>query len=339
MSLPRQSVPGQAGGPAGCDAFFDLASLTKPLVTAPLALARLDLDRDRRPQLAFLDRGEPLTVRQLLSHSAGLPPWLPFTGEPLAAQLARGFPAGAHPLLRRAAAGISTCSDLGYRLLGELLEQETGRPFQELGAEASGLLPAPWKQPPTDLPDGPDAAAWPLAAPGCPLPPRGPFLPHDANARAGMRGHAGFGATAPRMEQVLARWFQDGFPSRMAVDTAQSEDGARWGLGLQRSPGGQGRFGHLLERVPMGFGGIHVLASDTTELAMAAPEPEAELGEPTAWWMHFGFTGPALFLRPVDGACLCLLIHRRGPSGEMLDLKQLQARRWNLLLRFLQGIR
>jgi len=339
VSLPGPRAPGKGDGPTGYDAFFDLASLAKPLVTAPLALSRLDLDRDRRPQLAFLDRGEPLTVRQLLSHSAGLPPWLPFTGEPLAAQLARGFPAGAHPLLRRAAAGISTYSDLGYRLLGELLEQETGRPFQELGAEASGLLPAPWKQPPTDLPDGPDAAAWRLAAPGCPLPPRAPLLPHDANARAGMRGHAGFGSTAPQMAEALARWCQGGFPLRMAVDTAQGEDGARWGLGLQRSFGGAGRFGELLERVPAGFGGIHVLASETTELAVPAPDPGAQPGAPTAWWMHFGFTGPALFLRPADGACLCLLVHRRGPSGELLEFKQLQARRWELLSRFLQGIR
>ena len=87
--------------------FFDLASLAKPLVTAPLALALLDLDQDRREQLGFRDRKEPLTVRQLLSHSAGLPPWLPYTGEPLARQLARGFPAGAHPKLVRAAAGAT----------------------------------------------------------------------------------------------------------------------------------------------------------------------------------------------------------------------------------------
>ena len=87
--------------------FFDLASLAKPLVTAPLALEGLDLDRDRRAQLGFQGRAEPLTVRQLLSHSAGLPPWLPYTGEPLAGQLARDFPAGAHPRLVRASVGSS----------------------------------------------------------------------------------------------------------------------------------------------------------------------------------------------------------------------------------------
>jgi hypothetical protein len=55
--------------------------------------------------------------------------------------------------------------------------------------------------------------------------------------------------------------------------------------------------------------------------------------------MHFGFTGPALFVRPMDGACICLLAHRRGPSGELLDLPRLQARRWAMLVRFCEGQR
>ncbi len=55
--------------------------------------------------------------------------------------------------------------------------------------------------------------------------------------------------------------------------------------------------------------------------------------------MHFGFTGPALFVRPADNACICILVHRRGPSGELLELKQLQARRWGVLSPFIEGIR
>ena len=59
---------------------FDLASLTKPLVTTPLALQYLDLDRDLTdlPVLSdFRKQAWPLTARRLLSHTAGLPPWLP----------------------------------------------------------------------------------------------------------------------------------------------------------------------------------------------------------------------------------------------------------------------
>lgn len=314
--------------------FFDLASLAKPLVTAPLALAHLDLDVDRRDALGFQGRPAPLTVRQLLSHSSGLPPWLPFTGEPLARQLERGFPEGAHPLLRSATVGTSTYSDLGFRLLAQLLEQETDEAFVEL-ARTSGLSPAPWDWAPVGVPDGPDAMAWPLAAPGTPVPARSPYLPHDANARAGMNGHAGFGATPSQMRTAVARWIEGGFPARMAVDTATAEDGTRWGLGLQRALAGPGRLGGMLARVPDGFSGLHVVASTETDLAPEAPAVGAEPGLPTEWWMHFGFTGPALFVRPRDGVAIVLLLHRLGPTGEMLNLAQLQARRWRALSRFL----
>lgn len=314
--------------------FFDLASLAKPLVTAPLALARLDLDADRRQALGFERRSQPLTARQLLSHSSGLPPWLPFTGEPLARQLERGFPEGAHPLLRSASIGTSTYSDLGFRLLAQLLEQETGEAFADLAA-VSGLSPAPWTFPPVEIPDGPDAAAWPLAAPEKPLPDRSPHLPHDANARAGMKGHAGYGATPSQMRVAVERWIEAGFPVRMAVETAMAEDGTRWGLGLQRALDGPGRLGSLLMHVPEGVSGVHVVASTETELAPEAPTAGPEPGVSTAWWMHFGFTGPALFVRPADGAAIVLLLHRRGPGGELLSLAQLQARRWRALSRFL----
>jgi len=315
---------------------FDLASLTKPLVTAPLALEHLDLDSDRRRALGFSKKPEPLTVRQLLSHSSGLPPWLPFTGEPLAEQLDRGFPAEAHPLLRLAQVGQSTYSDLNFRLLGELLVQQTGRPFAELGAMTSGLSPAPWEEAPTAIPDGPDVAAWRLAEPALPVPPRTPFLPHDANARAGMAGHAGFAATPEQMRQCLETWIAREYPGRMAVDTASSADGTRWGLSLQRSLLGRGRFGQLLTRLPLGFIGIQVLVADGTELARELPVEDPP-GEPSRWWMHFGYTGPALFVRPEDGACICLLTHRLGPDGALLDATQLQARRWAMLLEFHRG--
>jgi len=310
--------------------FFDLASLAKPLVTAPLALALLDLDRDRRDQLGFGDRPGPLTVRQLLSHSAGLPPWLPYTGEPLAAQLARGLPQG-HPKLQAGLPGVSSYSDLGYRLLAELLEQETGRPFRELGAESSGLAPAPWTTAPRFAPQGPDQEMWRLAEPSLPFPPRDPHLPNDANARAGMGGHAGFGASPARMRASLERWLASGTPGRMCVETARGADGARWGLGLQQALTGSGRFGSLLAGLPLGPGGVRLRVHGDSGLAPAAPPLAEPPGEPSGFWFHLGFTGPALFFRPEDGLCLAILAHRLGPGGELLDAEQLRARRWAIL--------
>ncbi len=311
--------------------FYDLASLAKPLVTAPLALAFLELDADRRWALGFHERETPLTVRQLLSHSSGLPPWRPFAGESVATQLRREVPE--HPLLRAPTPGLATYSDLNFRLLAELLEAETGVPFARLGA-ASGLSPAPWVQAPTEIPDGPDAIAWSLAC-DRPLPLRQPLLPHDANTRAGMRGHAGFGTTAPQLRAALARWIAAGWPERLAQPTAQGEDGTLWGLGLQVAFRGVGRFGQLLSTLPPGTG-LHILEDATEEAPMAAPALEAAPGPESGWWFHFGYTGPALFFRPSDGACIALLLHRRGPDGGLLDIEALRARRWATLTRFVE---
>ena len=320
--------------------WFDLASLAKPLVTAPLALAKLDLDQDRRAQLGFGDRAEPLTARQLLSHSAGLPAWLPYTGEPLAQQLKRGFPAGAHPKLVQGSPGESVYSDLGYRLLAELLELETGRPFAALGAESSGLAAAPWPSAPPFAPQGPDAEMWRLTEPALPFPPRDPYLPNDANARAGMCGHAGFAASPPGMKECVRRWLASGVPARMAVDTARGADGARWGLGLQRALTGPGRFGELLSAIPPGVSGLRLLVQGPgSGLSPAAPALAETAGEPSAFWFHLGFTGPALFFRPQDGLCLAVLAHRLGPSGQLLDNEQLRARRWALLAEAVAGMR
>lgn len=306
--------------------FYDLASLTKPLVTAPLALAFLDLDADRRWAIGFHDREVPLTVRQLLSHGSGLPPWRPFTGEALAAQLRRPVPE--HPLLRPARPGLATYSDLNYRLLAELLESETGLPFEKLGA-ALGLSPAPWLGAPAEVPDGPDALAWTLAAES-PVPARAGSLPHDCNARAGMRGHAGFGASAPQLRAVLARWVGSGWPDRMATATVEGENGTRWGLGLQVAFAGGGRFGQLLSEIPPGFG-LHVLEDPGMEAPVGAPVLDEDPGPPSGWWFHLGYTGPALFYRPSDRSCIAMLMHRKGPDGALLDAEALRARRWALL--------
>ena len=79
------------------------------------------------------------------------------------------------------------------------------------------------------------------------------------------------------------------------------------------------------------FAGLRVAVSlDVQEPAPKPPEAPGE-GLAGSFWMHFAFTGPALFVRPSDVCCVCLLLHRRGPRGELLDLERLRARRWHLL--------
>lgn len=307
--------------------FHDLASLAKPLVTATLAHAFLDLDADRRWALGFHDRTDPLTVRQLLSHSSGLPPWAPFTGEPLADQLRRGLPMGSNPLFVPARIGEATYSDLGYRLLGELLEAELGLSWKQVGQASSGLSRAPWREAPRPQAPGPDREAWALATEHA-FPEIEDRLPHDANARAGMPGHAGFGASAAQLEACLGRWIAAGWPARMAVATAHSAEGACWGLGLQKVV--TGPYAHALGRLSQPPGSLCVLESASAALPPPMPSRSSETPPSAPWWFHLAFTGPALFVRPSDGTCVALLCHREGPDG-LLDVAGLRDRRLALL--------
>jgi hypothetical protein len=119
----------------------------------------------------------------------------------------------------------------------------------------------------------------------------------------------------------------------MAVEAAKGEHGARWGLGLQTLSSGGGRFGQLLSSLPSGLG-LHVIEDATTEAPAPAPALDPDPGGASGWWFHLGYTGPALFHRPADGACIALLLHRGGPGGTMLDMEALRARRWQALSRF-----
>jgi hypothetical protein len=124
----------------------------------------------------------------------------------------------------------------------------------------------------------------------------------------------------------------------MAVETAQGADGSRWGLGLQRTFAGPGRYGALLAAIPPGVSGVHVLVHETDRLSPPPPAQEGPPGEPSAFWFHLGYTGPALFVRPGDGLCIAILAHRLGPAGELLDVEQLRARRWETLASGLAGL-
>jgi len=119
--------------PLDNNTLFDLASLTKPLVTAFLAVYfiekkqwRLD-DEARRflPGLAL-----PATLGQLLTHSAGLPPWHPFylyRPQDDLAQVA-ALEGVVEPGTR------VVYSDIGYILLKHMLEKISGAGFRELAA-------------------------------------------------------------------------------------------------------------------------------------------------------------------------------------------------------------
>ena len=194
------------------DTLFDVASLTKVMATTPLVLGahrdgvlRLD-DPLRRFYPAVSGEVGAVTVRHLLSHCGGLAAWLP-----LYAQLESN---GTAPQRRQQAAALilrqplayppgqaSVYSDLGFILLGDILERCYGQPLdvlfeqrvvRPLGLNRVGYRPL--SAPAAD--GGPSAFA---ATERCDW--RGRVLSgevHDANAWAmgGVAAHAGLFATA-----------------------------------------------------------------------------------------------------------------------------------------------
>jgi serine-type D-Ala-D-Ala carboxypeptidase len=123
---------------ASLQTIYDLASLTKPLITGLLSARRIptgELSLDSAVA-NYLDEfqtpnKQTITVRQLLTHSSGLPAWLPLY---LLAEGARArvLDAIAALDLEYAPGTRVVYSDLGFITLGFLLERITGKQISEL---------------------------------------------------------------------------------------------------------------------------------------------------------------------------------------------------------------
>ncbi|MDR1989366.1 MAG: serine hydrolase [Acidobacteriaceae bacterium] len=191
------------------DTLFDLASLTKPLATTMLALdlnARRLVDFAQPIATEFADwRGEDramVTVRDLLEHCAGLPARLldrpPSTRREFEFEIGQ-IPLDYHPRTK------SVYSDLGFILLGFLLEDRAGQSLDDAFRAIVDRLRSSHQDTGAVIGYGVAAADRSRTAPTRPLPddPRRPRLltgdVHDnyAMALGGVAGHAGlFGNAA-----------------------------------------------------------------------------------------------------------------------------------------------
>ncbi len=285
---------------------FDLASLTKPLVTALLALQAED--RGEMDLMAPVP-GEPFTFLQLLRHEAGFPAWMPvyaFTDDPMEI---RRWLSGRCP---RGTPGVRTeYSCLGYILLGFLLEEILHAPLDGLFAERIagplGLSPeAACFRPPEDLRRSTAATE------------RGPFR-EDEMARQ-------YGATAPSRREP-AGW-------------GQVNDGNARCLG--GAAGNAGLFGRLeaVERLAGAFRDGSPLLSEKARLKAWAPSQ----GFRTAGWKaaghpgwaagvelpegsigHEGYTGTGLWMEPGEGRTYILLTNRIHPVHPGADFGESRA--------------
>ena len=215
------------------DIVFDLSSLTKALVTTTALMllvregkVRLD-DRVTRFIPNFGVHGKThVEVRHLLSHCSGLPGWRPFFKDVVKAERKgttrfsglRGIRTMVFEAIHRerpeyALGAKAVYSDLGFLLLGELIELVTHQPldrfcqeriFRPLGLRAMAFidldrLRAQKLTPVVDMIAPTERCPW-----------RGKVLcgeVHDDNAYAigGVAGHAGVFASAIDVHRIVAR--------------------------------------------------------------------------------------------------------------------------------------
>lgn len=185
--------------PMAPDTVFDLDALTEVLATAPAVLLLADrgvVELDD-PACLWVATADPrITVRQLLTHTAGLPG---------GADLRAGVSSPADLVARAAAVapgGPPAYSALGFVVLGGLVEAATGHGLDEvvrewllerLGCGARFRLPGAWRER--------------YAAVGAVT-----GRVHDPNAAAahGATGHAGLFGTLADVRACLPLWWSGG---------------------------------------------------------------------------------------------------------------------------------
>jgi serine-type D-Ala-D-Ala carboxypeptidase len=317
---------------------FDVASLTKPLIGAALAVALVDrgvfsLDQEVTHFLPELEsfRAKGVTMRRLLAHTAGVTGWRPvYASATGATEVLRAIDRIG---LASAPGSRFEYSDLGYITLGLALERAAGRPLAELvvelvvepcGLARTGYLPgfpadeyavteegnaferrmAVWA--------GIDFAGW-----------RTTFHPgevNDGNAHYGLGGvsaHAGLFSTAAEVGVLGEMWLRRGVHdgrrviSEAAVALATSDQmppgDARRGLGWDLYKTTGPTLGEL-GRADAGF--FPPIASPWS------PRSSGELLSPSSFG-HTGFTGTSVWIDPERELVVVLLTNATHPAVDL----------------------
>ncbi len=299
------------------DARFDLASVSKALGTSVAAMHawQEDLLRLSEPLGRSLDLSGPLaeqTPWHLLSHSSGLPAWLPLheraaeTGvlkAPLAERRRWMREQVALTPLEFAPGSRSVYSDLGFMVLEWLLEQRTGqrldhfldaRVFEPLGLKRTGYVALEEKRRDADLY---------VATERCPWRGRvvqGEVHDHNTWVMGGVCGQAGLFSTAIEVHRML--------------------------LDLWRSWRGEG--GILAPETVRRFWRPAGVPGSSFRLGWDGPSPSgySAAGQkmPRRAVGHLGFTGCSVWLDPHRGSWWVLLSNRVHPDVENRKIAQLR---------------
>lgn len=299
--------------PMRLDTPFDLASLTKPLATALLAVT-LGPELGLRPEtpagrllaeLDDLDHRE-ITLRHLLTHTSGLPAWRPLFlhGEDV------------HGFLRRLreeplaapTGGRVLYSDPGYMAAGEMVARAAGAPLDELFREA---IAAPSGAAVGFRPDAASAARAAATEDGQEFERdlagaegegyrgfregriRGEVHDHHAWIAGGVLGSAGLFADAAALD-ALARELLEPGGLRLPGEARERLTARR-----EKAPG-----------EPRSEGFILNLGGDSS----GGPSLERSA------FGHTGFTGTSLWIEPGRGRLYILLTNRIHPRVRQVDM-------------------
>lgn len=257
------------------DTIFDLASLTKVMLTTPAVMAlagagTVDLDRPIARYLPDMNQvqtdapARACSVRSLLSHQSGLPAWAPL------------YTLGAPPATLKAyllqqvwPLGDPVYSDLNFMLLGILVERLAGAKLSAFDL-AAGLTAAPAPS----LCAATEQCQWRERL------IRGEVHDENAFALGGLAGHAGLFGT---IDGIL------GFARSLMAGSVLDADV----LGEMRTPVTSGR--------ALGWQVAH---PDWSGGGTCSPET---IG-------HTGFTGTGLWIDWARGVAWALLTNRVHPS-------------------------
>lgn len=306
------------------ETIYDLASLTKPLVTSPLALilareAGFGLHDEVRRFVASFDRQDKREIRleHLLTHTSGLADWAPLyvSGASTAEyveQIARMEP-------RHRPGERALYSDLGYIVLGEILERVAGASLDRLarelileptGAEAC-FRPGPGLLGRVAATEeackyerrkaGSEAARYAGWREGV---VRGEVHDQNAWAAGGVAGHAGLFGTARAVWTIAREILAGGSGVLDEKDRGALSVPMTGSLPEPRSAG---------FRVNRGDNG----KSDPATAAGSALSPEA--------FGHNGFTGTSVWIDPRAGRIFVLLTNRVHPEvRDEVDMNEIR---------------
>lgn len=328
------------------DTIYDLASLTKPLVTALLIVKfaerkLLDLDAAAAEYVREFDADgkRHITIKQLLTHMSGFPNWRPLYleargREDIASALAR-IPASSPPQL--------LYSDLNYILLGILLERLTGERLDRLAAReicAPLDLKRTMFNPPPELKRD-------IAATEC-----GQVFEH-ANADAELVAPGRFEVPGPSGLRVRAAGV---YPWRDKVIWGEVHDGNAYFM--EGVAGHAGLFStardvfriatqfltgsELFKPESLGLFRKDFTTGQDTARSLAwilAATPDCSAGPllPMTAMGHNGFTGGSVWMDPEKRRMLILLTNRVHPKVDATDMKTIRQRFNTLAIESLNG--